>query len=152
MSPHVTKSIVWTFDPTCPNHRTYVNMNSKVFIELTASISFNSQGKWFIILEDSHLGERMMILLECMGRFFGIIGQDPSVFSSSQVTCCYLLHFLYWFEVYSRGSSIMISNFSEVLNFNWFICNYIKNDIYCHLLFVFTQCYIFLLLMGFIIK
>ena len=41
------------------------------------------------------------------------------VFQIQLVTCCDLLVFLYQFEIHSIDSAEMVSNFPEVLNFNW---------------------------------
>jgi hypothetical protein len=63
--------------------------------------------------------------MECPGRFLGIIGQNPSVLKSNQVSCCDLSVSLYRFDVCSIDSSKMIGNFHEVMNFSrLFFCKH----------------------------
>ena len=54
-----------------------------------------------------------------MGRFLGIVGQNPSVSKSNWLHVVIFLFFLYKIKVYSIDSSIMISKFYEVLNLDW---------------------------------
>ena len=55
-----------------------------------------------------------------LGRFWSVVGQDPSVSKSNRLHVGILSVFLYSFEVYSTCSSKTIGDFlPEVLHFNW---------------------------------
>ena len=64
------------------------------------------------------------------GRFLGIIGQNPSVSKSNRLLILIFGVFIYYIEVCSIDSHLMMGSFPEALNFNWlffklnrFICN-----------------------------
>ena len=62
------------------------------------------------------VGQLWALPTQCLGRFLGIIGQDPSIPSPTGYKLTSSI-FLYEFEVYSIYSSQMINHVLEVLNF-----------------------------------
>jgi hypothetical protein len=61
---------------------------------------------------------------QCLERFSGIIGQDPSIISQSNWLHVVIFQFGFIkLEVYSTYSSRLNSNFREVLNFHQLFLN-----------------------------